>query len=107
MIKTRFNPIAISDMKEIKKYIEQDSPESAIKTINNILEKIESLSSFPNLGLNLSKKVNINTKYKYLICNKYIIFYLFENDTISIMRVIHGKRDYLKLLDIDIETIKE
>jgi len=99
MISTRFNPLAISDMNEIKEYIGQDNPEAANKTINHIFNQIQSLTNFPNLGLNLSEKIGINTKYKYLICDKYIVFYLFENEIISIMRVIHGKRNYLNLLD--------
>ena len=101
MINIKFNPIAISDMNEIKEYIGQDSPEAANRVINNIFDKIESLSNFPNLGLSLSEKIGITTRYKYLICDKYIVFYLFENEVISIMRVIHGKRDYLKLLDLE------
>ena len=51
------------------------------------------------MGLSLQENLN-KTRYRYLICNQYIIFYIFENDTINIMRILHGKRDYLKILDL-------
>lgn len=100
MMKIRFNPIAISDMQEIKEYISQDNPEAAIKVINSLFDKAQSLIDFPKMGAALSKKIGINTKYRYLICNQYIIFYIFEDDVVSIMRILHGKRDYLSLLDL-------
>jgi len=100
MIRLRYNPIAISDLEEIKEYISQDNKEAAIRLIKQLIEKTESLIDFPNMVLSLSKKISIKTRYRYLICNQYIIFYIFENDTINIMRILHGKRDYLKILDL-------
>lgn len=100
MIKLRYNPVAISDLEEIKEYISEDNETTAAKIVRELIEKTESLINFPNMGLSLSKKIGIETKYKYLICNQYIIFYIFEDKIISIMRIIHGKRDYLRLLNL-------
>jgi len=100
MTKIRFNPMAISDMQEIKEYISQDNPEAAIRITNNIFEKIQSLAEFPKMGAALDKKIGISTKYRYLVCDKYIAFYILEDDFVSIMRILHGKRDCLSLLDL-------
>lgn len=100
MIKLRYNPIAISDLEEIKEYITQDNEEAAIRIVKELLEKTETLINFPKMGPSLSKKIGIKNKYRYLVCNQYIIFYIFEDQTISIMRILHAKRDYLKLLNL-------
>jgi addiction module RelE/StbE family toxin len=100
MIKLRYNPVAISDLEEIKEYISEDNETAAVKIVKELIDKTESLIDFPNMGLSLGRKIGLETKYKYLICNQYIIFYIFEENTISIMRIIHGKRDYLRLLDL-------
>ena len=92
--------MAISDMQEIKEYISQDNPEAAIRITNKIFEKIQSLADFPKMGVALAKKIGISTRYRYLVCDKYIIFYIIEDNFVSIMRILYGKRDYLSLLDL-------
>lgn len=96
--KIRFNPTAFSDLNEIKEYISQDNETFGAKVVNKILEDLEGLSQFPEKGKSLTVKLEIKTKYRYLISGEYIIFYTYENEIISIQRILHGKRDYLKIL---------
>lgn len=70
----RINPIATEDMKEIKGYISEDNPEIAIKVIKEIIEKIEMLSEFPEMGKMLMYKIKLNNKYRYIVSGSYIIF---------------------------------
>jgi len=98
----RINPIATEDMKEIKEYISEDNPEIAIKVIKEIIEKIEILSEFPEMGKMLMYKIKLNNKYRYIVSGSYIIFYLFEKNVVSVQRVLHGSRDYMSIFSQDL-----
>lgn len=100
-VKIRINPLANTDLQEIKNYISDDSVEASTKVVKDIIEKIESLGDFPEMGTMLMYKIKIKSKYRYIICGQYLIFYIYENDIVSIQRVLHGKRDYMLLLKND------
>ncbi len=96
--KIRINPAAFGDLKYIKEYTSQNSEESGTKIVSKIIENIESLSRFSEKGISLAAKIEIKTNYRYLISEDYIIFYIYDNETVSIQRILHGRRDYLKIL---------
>lgn len=96
--KIKINPIAADDLKEIKDYIAEESIDMAVKVVKEILEKIEGLSVFPEMGISLQKKIKLKSKYRYLICGQYLIFYIYKNEVVYVQRVLHGKRDYIMLL---------
>ena len=96
--KIRINPMATEDLKEIKKYISEDNAEMAIIVVTDLIGKIESLVRFPEVGTMLMYKIGLLSRYRYVLCRQYLIFYLYEDDTVSIQRILHGKRDYLALL---------
>ncbi|EYE87470.1 RelE/StbE family addiction module toxin [Fervidicella metallireducens AeB] len=101
--KIRINPVATADLQEIKKYISEDSVEAATKIIKEIIKKIERLAEFPESGTMLMYKIRLKSKYRYIICGQYPIFYIYENNIVSIQRILHGKRDYMSLLNNDNE----
>ena len=88
------------DLKEIQSYIAEDkeSPQTAVRVIEKILDRIETLLSFPDSGTQLSPKVDFPTNYRYLREAGYHIFYRHEDNKIFVDRVIHGKRNYLVIL---------
>jgi len=100
MHKIRINPLAQKDLLGIKEYIikELESPVSAVKMVLKIVESYEKLKDFPMLGGSLSSKIDIITDYRYLISGNYIVFYKVDSIYISIYRIFHAKRDYLKIL---------
>lgn len=97
--KIKINPLVTEDLKGIKNYISEDNLDVAIKTVKEIIEKIDSLAQFPEMGKLLTYKIKLKSKYRYIICNKYLIFYIFEKDTVYIQRILHGKMDYMSLLN--------
>ena len=99
VIKIRINPLATTDLKEIKNYIAEDSIEAGIKTVKEIIDKIENLADFPEMGAMLMYKIRLKSKYRYIISGQYIIFYIYEQSMVSIQRILHGKRDYMLLLN--------
>ena len=96
--KIRINPVATADLQEIKSYIAEDNMDAATKVVKEIIEKIENLVEFPEMGTMLMYKISLKSKYRYVICNQYLIFYIYEDNIVSIQRILHGKRDYMKLL---------
>jgi len=99
--KIRINPVATADLQGIKNYISEDSVEAAKKTVKEIIDKIERLAELPEMGTMLMHKIRLKTKYRYIICGQYLIFYIYENNIVSIQRILHGKRDYMSLLKND------
>ena len=105
MAKLQISPEAKNDLKEIKEYIttELDSPNAAINTISKITKAIRTLKRFPDIGSMLSSVASIQSNYRFLVCGNYLVFYRHEHGVVSVVRVIYGKRDYMKILFADIE----
>ncbi|MDD3022771.1 MAG: type II toxin-antitoxin system RelE/ParE family toxin [Syntrophomonadaceae bacterium] len=93
----RFNPLANTDLQEIKEYIAEDNPDAAIKTIRDIITKIEELNAFPHMGPLLSARIKQKSKYRYMVCGQYLVFYFCEDNIVSVQRVMHVKRNYAVL----------
>lgn len=100
MTKLYISPMAQKDLLEIKKYIseELENPVAALRIVSEITRKVRYLSTFPKSGGELSSIINIDTSYRYLVCENYLAFYRFEDDAVYVDRVIYGRRDYIKTL---------
>ena len=85
--KIRINPVAISDIQEIKAYISEDNPSAAAGMGNDIYSKLENLAEFPQLGVSLNSRINIKTDYRFLVCGMYLIFYI-NIDTFMVFDII-------------------
>ncbi len=97
-LKIKVNPLVISDVKEVKAYINEEN-RNAINNFTSLLtNSIGNLAEFPQLGMELSKKISIKTDYRYLIADEYIIFYKFDSEYLYIYRILSSKRDYIKIL---------
>ena len=95
-----FSSEARHDLKDIQEYIsnEKESPQAALKVIEDIIDRIERLISFPDTGTLLSPKLNFPTNYRYVRAASYLAFYRHENSVVYIDRIIHEKRDYIAIL---------
>ncbi len=101
----RINPLALQDLKDIKEYIatELDNPKAANRIIDKIIIKYESLSEYPFIRNELSLKIGISTDFRFLVCEKYIIFYKADETHVYIYRILYGSRDYIRVLFGDID----
>lgn len=100
MHKIRFSPEAANDLEQTKNYIteELESEPSAIKTVSDILNRIRTLADFPQIGAPLASIVKIDTDYRFLVCGNYTAFYRIEGETVFIIRVLYGKRNFMEIL---------
>jgi len=104
MYRVRLQPNAASDMAEIGQYIAQTlrSPTSAYNLKNKFHKGAQSLSNMPYrcpaAQLSKSFKQQIGGECRKLRIDNYLMLYQIneEEKVVSIMRVIYGRRDYLK-----------
>lgn len=98
--KVRYSPEAINDLDEIWAYIsdELQNPESASNTVDGIMDTVDKLNDFPEMGPPLSSITDIESAFRFLVCGNYIAFYHLNGEIVSIDRVLYGKRDYIRVL---------
>lgn len=100
MADIKFSPEAINDLQQIKAYITDElcNEQAAVSTIAKIMEHINRLGTFPNSGAPLNSIIDFNTNYRFLVCDNYTAFYRIENNTVLIVRVLYGRRDFMRIL---------
>ncbi len=100
MAEIRFSPEAITDLQQTKAYITEElcNEQAAIGTVTKITKKIRMLASFPESGAPLSSIVDFETDYRFFVCDNYTAFYQIENQTVNIIRVLYGRRNFMKIL---------
>lgn len=84
--------MADNDIQQIKKYIKYvlQNPIAANKIIDNLIKKILILEEFPLIGKNYNY---YSSNERYIIYNKYLIFYEITPNKIIIKTIIHGKQN--------------
>lgn len=100
MFSIRISPEAENDLKEIQKHIAfvLENPTASQNIVTNILKTIRNLEIFPDRGNPLNTIIQIKTDYRFVISGQYIIFYRRDDKHVYIIRILYGKRDYLKML---------
>ena len=88
-MKLRYTPAAIADLEEIKSYIAD--------TLASIAAACALLKDQPSLGPELRHKLHREIDERFLIHKKYMIVYE-VTDTVSILRVLDTRTDYLNVL---------
>ena len=88
------------DLIEIKKYIKEilQEPETSHKLITRIRKEIETLKANPEIYAIIDEDMIRNLEIRKLIIDNYIVFYRIKKDKIQIVRVMYGRRDWVKLL---------
>ena len=100
MIKILYSPKSRKDLDRIFDYIHDDlnNPIAAEKIVKGILNKISELKEYPQLGSVWYLENNINSGFRFLKYDNYIIFYQITKKTILIVRILHRLQDYVKQL---------
>lgn len=90
------NP-AKDELKQIYDYIALDSKYYALKVINTIIEKSESIENFPRSGRIVPELENEDIREVFIY--SYRLIYEIQENQIEILALIHGKRDFLRQID--------
>ncbi|MGF7186466.1 addiction module RelE/StbE family toxin [Desulfitispora alkaliphila] len=82
---------AVSDLEAIRDYIKRDSLVYADRFVENVIETVEKLNSFPRMGRVVPEAEDESIR-EVLLYN-YRIIYKVEKSQILILALIHGVRD--------------
>jgi len=91
-MKLRFTPRATQDLVEIADYIRQHNPQAALRVRAAILESLQNLTQFPNLG----RRQKVDGVRKLVTRHHaYIVYYGSDDETeeIVILSIRHPARD--------------
>lgn len=80
---------ALVDIRILINYISQDNPQRGVSFLNEIREKVNMLSHYPNMGRN-SQVLGMR---ELVVHKNYIVYYYFFHDTVYIAHVKHAARD--------------
>ncbi len=88
------------DLIEIKQYIKYNlqEPETANKLISKIRKSIRTLKDNPEIYAIIDDDIIRKLEIRKLIVDNYIIFYRIKNDSIEIVRIMYGSRNWINLL---------
>ncbi len=100
MNKLHLSPEAQNDLAEIKDYIsnELENSKAAINVISKITKSIRMLREHAFIGTPLSSIAEVESNYRYLLSDNYMVFYRFIGKDVYIDRVLYARRDYLRIL---------
>ncbi len=96
-----YSPSAIRDLDRMAADILQvsGSRNTTLSYINELLDKVESKKQFPYSGAPLYFE-NLFTGYYFVVHKAYIAFYRLDGANIYVDRILQGKSDYARLLNI-------
>lgn len=96
MAEIRWSMTAESDLRQIEEFIAKDSPFHAVNFVGRLVESAEMLKATPMLGRIVPEFSR--RSLRELLVRQYRVVYLFRNDTVTVLRVVHGARDLVKLI---------
>ncbi|MFZ3130775.1 MAG: type II toxin-antitoxin system RelE/ParE family toxin [Desulfosporosinus sp.] len=86
-----WSELAMLDLESIKEFIQRDSEYYALEFTGRIIEMIEKLSSFSNLG-RIVPEVD-DESIREVIFSNYRIIYKLYDESILVLAIIHAARD--------------
>lgn len=89
-------PEADQDILQILRYIARDNETAAIKFYDSLRSTFSLLASQPFMGQRYQSPRSRGARFH--THGNYVIFYLPISDGVEILRVLHGARDYEKLI---------
>lgn len=100
--KIEYLPVADRDLAEIFTYIAVDlaAPQAAANLLEKIEQAVISLETFP-YAHSVYQSAELNTfpfEFRSLIAASYLVFYYVTGNTVTVARVMHGKRDAQNIL---------
>ena len=102
--KIHYSPESRRDLDDIWDYIvsELQNRSAAEHVINRIIDAVDPLKNFAEMGTPLSSIADIGTDYRFLVSGNYMVFYRVQGNDIYIDRVLYGRSDYMSVLFKDL-----
>lgn len=99
-MKLRLLHAAEQDIEKLFLYIQDDLANSiaAQNIAQKILQRMQQLTNFPELGESMTAIDTRLENYRYLIVDNYLIVYRYNRDAIYVVRVLYARSDYVRIL---------
>lgn len=100
--KTKYSDLAILDLMEIHKGVIKVSSDkvTADNYIKDLTDKVISRSKYPEANSRLIYN-NFPTNYYFIVFKAYLIFYLYQDKTMYIDRILYKKSNYIIKLNVN------
>ena len=96
MAKVVVSPAAKADLVDIFLYIAQDNFAAAERVYQKLEESFSSIARQPGIG---RERNEYGPGIRILPVGNYVLYYKQAQETVSILRVLHGARDQMKAFD--------
>lgn len=106
MLNLYIRPAASLDIDEIVDYLVEENTSAAQSFIKELQQCFELLSENPKIGVQRQYRTAALSNMRMFPLKKfstYLVFYLSDDETIDIFRVLHGQRDIERLFDESFE----
>lgn len=102
--KIHYSPESRRDLDDIWDYIvsELQNRSAAERVINRIIDAVDPLKNFAEMGTPLSSIADIGTDYRFLVSGNYMVFYRVQGNDVYIDRVLYVRSDYMSVLFKDL-----
>ena len=92
------------DLDDIWDYIvsELQNRSAAERVIDRIMDAVDPLKNFAEMGTLLSSIADVSSEYRYLVSGNYMVFYRIQGSDVYIDRVLYGRSDYMSVLFKDL-----
>lgn len=88
-MKYRLLPQAAADLEDIGDYIASHNPSAAVRFVDALEKRWSLLTLHPFSG---APREDIAPGIRHLVIGEYLTFYRVSEDTVEIVRVLHGRR---------------
>ena len=102
--KIHYSPESRRDLDDIWDYIvsELQNRSAAERVIDRIMDAVEPLKNFAEMGTPLSSIADVGTDYRFLVSGNYMVFYRVQGNDVYIDRVLYGRSNYMSILFNDL-----
>jgi plasmid stabilization system protein ParE len=97
-VKVALTVDAASDLEEIAEHIAKDAPRRALSFVRELRQSALALARSPTAYPFASRFERLGVRRR--VHGNYLILYRVEGDRLDILRIVHGARDYARLLEV-------
>ncbi len=94
----RLLSVAEQDLQALLSYLAAENPLAAATALGRIENGLHALERHPLLGRTPNDRTVAGLGYRVLVIGNYLAFYKVKGKTVLIHRVLHGARDFVRLL---------
>ena len=97
MAEIRWSLTATQDVRDIEEFVARDSPVYAVRLTNRIVEAVERLTEFPQLGRVVPEFEQEDLRE--ILYRSYRIVYRVQGEAVMVLRIVHGARGLMRLAE--------